>query len=141
MKDIGEKLRIKREENGLSIDEVANDLKLRPNQINDIELGEKDSFRDVSEIKDIIEEYSKYLGIDSDKLIDEFNEYMFDCTSRIPIDVIQSALNNKDDSSTVDSKKVSSPYTVRNNKSRFYRFVFGCVFVIVLVFVVCLILR
>ena len=45
MKNIGLKLKEKRIQNGLSIDEVAEDLKLRPSQIESIEEGRKDDFR------------------------------------------------------------------------------------------------
>ena len=39
MKDIGLKLKEKREENGVSIEEVAEDLKMRPSQIISLEEG------------------------------------------------------------------------------------------------------
>ena len=42
MKDIGLKLKEKREENGVSIEEVAEDLKMRPSQI--ISLEESSDF-------------------------------------------------------------------------------------------------
>ena len=136
MKDIGEKLRIKREENGLSVDEVANDLKLRPNQISNIEEGNKDDFKDVTEIKNIIEEYSKYLGIDGETLIDEFNEYMFDCTSKISLSAIQEAM----EADNVE-KKVSSPYTTKSSNKKFYMFIGICMFIVILEFVICLIVK
>ena len=41
MKDIGLKLKEKREENGVSIEEVAEDLKMRPSQIISLEEGKK----------------------------------------------------------------------------------------------------
>lgn len=41
MKNIGLKLKEKRIQNGLSIDEVAEDLKLRPSQIESIEEGKQ----------------------------------------------------------------------------------------------------
>ena len=95
MKDIGIKLRDKREENGLSIDEVAEDLKLRPNQINSIENGNLDDFKDIFYLKYFIRDYAKYLGLDGEKILDEFNEYLFDMTSKIPVDLIDSAKKQK----------------------------------------------
>ena len=47
MKNIGLKLKDKREENGLSIEEVAEDLKMRPSQISSIEEGKTEDFKDV----------------------------------------------------------------------------------------------
>ena len=83
MKNIGLKLKEKRIQNGLSIDEVAEDLKLRPSQIESIEEGRKDDFKDIFYLKYFIRDYAKYLGLDSDKMLDEFNEYLFDETSKI----------------------------------------------------------
>ena len=62
MKNIGLKLKDKREENGLSIEEVAEDLKMRPSQISSIEaarIGEKeitnvDLLRRISQLEKII---------------------------------------------------------------------------------------
>ena len=41
MKEIGLKLKEKREENGVSIEEAAEDLKVRPKQILSLEEGKK----------------------------------------------------------------------------------------------------
>ena len=41
MKDIGLELKEKREENGVSVEEVAEDLKMRPSQIISLEEGKK----------------------------------------------------------------------------------------------------
>ena len=51
MKNIGLKLKDKREENGLSIEEVAEDLKMRPSQISSIEEGKTEDFKDVFYLK------------------------------------------------------------------------------------------
>ena len=64
MKNIGLKLKEKRIQNGLSIDEVAEDLKLRPSQIESIEEGRKDDFKDIFYLKYFIRDYAKYLGLD-----------------------------------------------------------------------------
>ena len=91
MKNIGLKLKEKREEQGLSVEEVAEDLKMRPTQITSIEEGLVEEFKDVFYLKYFIRDYAKYLGLDGEKLLDEFNEYLFDMTSKIPIELINSA--------------------------------------------------
>lgn len=106
MKNIGIKLKTKREENGLSVDEVAEDLKMRPTQIISIEEGKLEDFKDVFYLKYFIRDYAKYLGLDGEKILDEFNEYLFDITSKIPVNLIEQAKKEKE-----DSQKVSSPYT------------------------------
>ena len=114
MNDIGLKLKEKREENGVSIEEVAEDLKMRPGQIISLEEGNKDEFQDVVSLKYFIRDYAKYLGLDGEELVDEFNEFLFDFTSKIPLEEIEKAkLNN------VNKKEVVSPYTseVSNKKS------------------------
>ena len=72
MKNIGLKLKDKREENGLSIEEVAEDLKMRPSQISSIEEGKTEDFKDVFYLKYFIRDYAKYLGLDSERILDEF---------------------------------------------------------------------
>ena len=111
MKNIGIKLKDKREENGLSIEEVAEDLKMRPSQISSIEEGKSEDFKDVFYLKYFIRDYAKYLGLDSEKILDEFNEYLFDMTSKIPVDLIEKAKKEKK-----DNEEVSSPYTTEVKK-------------------------
>ena len=51
MKEIGQKLKLKREENGVSLEEAASDLKMRVSQLESIEEGQKDDFKDVFSLK------------------------------------------------------------------------------------------
>ena len=106
MNEIGIKLKEKREENGVSIEEVAEDLKMRPSQIISLEEGKKEDFKDVVFLKYFIRDYAKYLGLDGEELVDEFNEFLFDFTSKIPIEEIEKAKINN-----VSKKEVISPYT------------------------------
>ncbi len=111
MKNIGIKLKTKREENGLSVDEVAEDLKMRPSQIISIEEGKMEDFKDVFYLKYFIRDYAKYLGLDGEKILDEFNEYLFDITSKIPVNLINEAKKQEE-----DANKVASPYTKEKKK-------------------------
>ena len=112
MKDIGLKLKEKREENGVSIDEAAEDLKVRPSQLTSLENGQKENFKDVLFLKYLIRDYAKYLGIDGEKLLDDFNEFLFDFTSKIPLEDIDKANEKKS-----VTKEFSSPYTNVNNSN------------------------
>lgn len=130
MKNIGLKLKEKREENGLSIEEVAEDLKMRPSQITSIEEGKKDDFKDIFYLKYFIRDYAKYLGLDSEKIIDEFNEYLFDETSKIPIDIIEQAKKEKKE----DTEELSSPYTKKEkNKIKIPKIIIGLFILIILI--------
>lgn len=112
MKDIGLKLKEKREENGVSIEEAAEDLKMRPSQIISLEEGKKEDFKDVVFLKYFIRDYAKYLGLNGEKMVDEFNEFLFDFTSKIPVEEIEKAK-----SKSVLTKKVVSPYTLIKDDS------------------------
>ena len=132
MKNIGLKLKEKREEHGLSIEEVAEDLKMRPSQISSIEEGNKDDFKDIFYLKYFIRDYAKYLGLDSEKILDEFNEYLFDETSKIPIDAIEQAKKEKKES----TDEFSSPYTAKEkNKLKVPKVIIGLVILIILIIV------
>ena len=132
MKNIGLKLKETREENGLSIEEVAEDLKMRPSQITSIEEGKKDDFKDIFYLKYFIRDYAKYLGLDSEKIIDEFNEYLFDETSKIPIDIIEQAKKEKKE----DTEELSSPYTKKEkNKIKIPKIIIGLFILIILIIV------
>ena len=123
MKNIGLKLKDKREENGLSIEEVAEDLKMRPSQISSIEEGKTEDFKDVFYLKYFIRDYAKYLGLDSERILDEFNEYLFDMTSKIPIELIKEAKKDKNENNdtispyTKESSKIKVPKIIIDRKS------------------------
>ena len=130
MKDIGLKLKEKREENGVSIEEVAEDLKMRPSQIISLEEGKKEDFKDVVFLKYFIRDYAKYLGLNGEELVDEFNEFLFDFTSKIPLEEIEKAkLSN------VNRKDVVSPYTKVPSDKRGIRIILGIVGLIVLLII------
>ena len=112
MKEIGEKLKEARESMGITIEEAASDLKLRASQIENIEQGNKDAFKDIFYLKMFIKNYSKYLGLDYDEMVEEFNEYLFDFTSKISIDDIKKAeMDQKKKEKKLKTVKISSPYT------------------------------
>ena len=115
MKEIGAALKEQRENTGLSLEEVASDLKLRPSQIENIEAGNMDAFKDVFYLKYFIKEYAKYLGLSYDDLIDEFNEYIFDYTSKISLEDIKKAAK-KESKKDKKQKRIASPYTIERRK-------------------------
>ena len=89
MDSIGSMLKNTREQSGVSIEEASSDLNINVNFLMNIEEGKIGCFKDIFELKDYISSYAKYLGLDSEKLIDEFNEYMFEYTSKIPVKEIE----------------------------------------------------
>ena len=105
MKEIGEFLKETRLENGVSLEEVSDDLNISKEELENLEEGNIRAFKDIYELKDMVKEYSKYLGIDPDKAMDEFNDFMFEHTSKISLDDIKEAKQEKEE------PKIVSPYT------------------------------
>ena len=106
MKEIGEYLRDERRKNGVSISEASEDLSIHPSLLEAMEDGNYKAFKDVFELKEWIRVYAKYLGLDVSKMLDEFNDFLFEKTSKISLDDIKKAKNNEEKVS-----RVSSPYT------------------------------
>lgn len=115
MKEIGEKLKEAREGMGVSLEEAAEDLKLKPSQIEDIENGNIEAFKDIFYLKYFIRDYSKYLGLKYEDMVDEFNEFLFDYTSKISLKDIKEA--QKKVSEVKEEVKIASPYTASTSKS------------------------
>lgn len=116
MKEIGEKLKESRENIGVSVEEAAEDLKVDSNQIVNIESGNVESFSDVFNLKYFIRDYAKYLGLDKEEIIDEFNEYLFDYTSKLSLeDIKNESKKNKEEN------KIKSPYTVERKREKIYQ--------------------
>ena len=114
MKEIGEKLKETREEMGISLEEAAEDLKIRPSQIENIESGNIEAFKDVFYLKYFIRDYSKYLGLKYEDMVNEFNEFLFDYTSKISIKDIKEA--QKKGVKKEEEKRIASPYTMSVSK-------------------------
>ena len=113
MKEIGLSLKAKREENGDTVEEAAEDLKLRPSQIRSIEEGKIEDFKDVFYLKYFIRDYAKYLGLDGNKLVDQFNEFLFDYTSKLSLEDIKKEVSLKD-----DGPRIQSPYTLESKDEK-----------------------
>ena len=117
--EISEVLKSTREMSGLSLEEVSKDLEIPELILTQIEEGNIGAFKDIFELKQYIIDYAKYLGLNSDEVVDEFNEFMFEKTSRIPMEEIEKAAKITAVEEAND-KRVASPYTkaapIQNNK-------------------------
>ena len=94
--------------NGISLEEVAVDLGYKVSQLEEIENGNYKDFKDKFLLKTIIADYAKYLGFDPEEIIDEFNTFVFESTSKIPIDEIAKASKNMNKDT---DDQIASPYT------------------------------
>ena len=130
--DISEVLKSTREMSGLTLDEVSKDLEIPVLSLEQIEDGNIGAFKDIFVLKDYLESYAKYLGLDYEDVIDEFNEYMFEKTSKIPMEEIEKAVKEKEKEES-ESNRIASPYTktapIKSNK----QFIFILVLIEVLI--------
>ena len=114
MKDIAEKLKKAREATGISIEEAAEDLNYKVTQLEEIEIGNYKNFKDKFLLKTLITDYAKYLGLEVDEIIDQFNDFVFESTSKIPLDDIAKASKQKEKKR---DDKIASPYTATEEKN------------------------
>ena len=110
MKDIGEQLKKARESMGVSIDEVAEDLKLQPSQIEEIENGNTESFQD-------------------------FNEYLFDYTTKLSLEDIKNESKRKKE----DENRIRSPYTIERKNERIFQ-IAAYISIFLLLIIICYLL-
>lgn len=131
MDSIGSLLKETRETSGVTLTEASEDLNIKENFLLNIEEGKIGCFKDIFELKDYISNYAKYLGLDSEKLIDEFNEYMFEYTSKIPLKEIerQAKIQAKE-----ETNKIASPYTKtpRKYSRNYYITIYLVIFILVI---------
>jgi len=90
MKELGTYLKRTRVSNGVNMAEAAEDLELSVTELENIESGNVKAFKDVYDLKEKIRIYAKYLGLDCEKVIDEFNGFLFTHTSKISLEDIKS---------------------------------------------------
>ena len=133
MKDIGESFKEKREEIGITLEEVSKDLNIKEVLLENLEEGNAKVFKDVLEIKETIERYSKYLGLDTEKIMDEYNDYLFEKTSKISLEDIKEGLEK----TKKEDKKIKSPYTkeIIDFNKKYNLILIIVVFIIVLFFI------
>ena len=108
MKELGQYLKKTRISNGVSLEEAADDLEISSVQLENIESGNIKAFKDVYNLREYVKQYAKYLGLDSDLVIDEFNSFLFEHTSKISLEDIKEAQKKQEEK---EEKKVKSPYT------------------------------
>lgn len=135
MKELGEYLKKTRIGNGVSLTEACEDLDFSTAHLENIESGNVRAFKDVYELKESIKIYAKYLGLDPDKVVDEFNDFLFQHTSKISLDDIRAAQKKKEEEE--EKKRVKSPYTVEyKEKFNFWPFIYIAIGIVLLVAII-----
>ena len=143
MKEIGNSFKEAREVIGISKDEVIKDLNITESQLDNLEDGNVNAFKDVFFLKEIVKKYAKYLNLDEDDIMDKFNDFMFGYTSRIPVeDILEQTREIKILERQNEANKISSPYTIkRKEKSKLKYIIIYILSVIILIVLVILIVK
>jgi cytoskeletal protein RodZ len=136
LKEIGERLSEARKKNGISIDEASEDLNISVKSLENIEAGNVRAFKDIYELKRMVQVYSKYLGLDVQKMVDEFNDFLFEHTSKLSLTDILEASRKKEK----ETKKIVSPYTkIKKNNTKtplIFCIVIGVIFIFMILFII-----
>lgn len=131
MKELAELLKETRENSGIELSEVSKDINVDELILLNIEQGKIGAFKDIFLLKEYIRTYSKYLGLDSEELLEQFNEYFFEYTSRIPIEKIEKQI--KENIKESDDDKISSPYTMEKSKNKNGMYIFIYILLLILI--------
>ncbi len=124
MKEIGESFKEARETIGISKEEVVKDLNITESQLDNLEDGNVNAFKDVFFLKETIKKYTKYLNLDEDEIMDRFNEFIFGYTSRIPVDdILEKTREFEILERKNEENKIVSPYTMKRKKKSTLKYV------------------
>ena len=138
MKELGEYLKRTRISNGVSVTEACEDLELSTSHLENIESGNIRAFKDVYELRDNVKAYAKYLGLDAEKVVDEFNGFLFQHTSKISLNDIVEAQKKKDEKNS--QRKVISAYTKEYKEKKsvwpYVCLVFGFIIFVIILYLV-----
>ena len=134
MNEIGELLKETRESSGVSLNEASKDLDIKVEMLENIEDGRTGAFKDIFELKEYITSYAKYLGLDEKAIIDEFNEYMFEYTSKIPVKDIEKTIELKlKEEKKENHDEVASPCTRESKKYNSWVYIVIYVFIFLMI--------
>ena len=139
MEEIGNLFMTTRESAGVSLKEASEDLDVDEVILENIEDGKPGAFSDVFELKECIINYAKYLGLNKEDLVDEFNEYLFDYTSKLSLEEIKKA--RKEEKKDKIEKKIKSPYTIER-KSGIYIppiLIYGAIIILIILLLILII--
>ncbi len=133
MVEIGNELKKTREATGITLEEVSQDLDIKVNVLDNIENGNMGCFKDIYQLKDYIQEYSKYLGLDPEKMVNKFNEFLFETTSKISVKAIEEKMQEIEKNEETQEIRISSPYTDDSLKYKSKSYIMLYILIIVLV--------
>ena len=105
MKEIGELFKEKRESIGITEQEAAKDLDITIPQLENLEDGNVNAFKDIFFLKELIKKYAVYLNVDEDEVMENFNDFVFDFTSKIPVEEIEQKVKEIEKENDKETRK------------------------------------
>ena len=141
MKEIGEAFKEKREEIGITLEEVSSDLAKDVLLIENLENGNHKVFKDILELKDMVRIYAKYLGLDDEKLLGDLDDFLFEKTSKISIEDIQERLKQEKAKKKEEEKKIRTPYTLEIKEKKSFTLMIIIFIVVILLVLFYILLR
>ena len=135
MNKIGAEFKEARLAASVSLEEASEDTEIPLTAIEQIEDGAIGSFKDIFKLKDYLYIYAKYLGLNGNEIIDKFNEYMFEYTSKIPVDDLERAVtkkNNEEIPLPPQGVQAVSPYLKPHEENKNSRIVIAIILIIIL---------
>ena len=140
MNEIGKNFKMARSDAGLSLEEVEKDTGIPIASIEQIEEGSIGAFKDIFVLRDYLTTYAKYLVMDETKVLDKFNEYMFEYTTKLPAERIEKAMRKQKIKEEIEEKesnsiKVSTPYLSFQEKTSYKGIIVPLIIIGVLVII------
>lgn len=136
MDEIGANFKDARLDASVTLEEASEDTLIPITALEQIENGAIGSFKDIFILKDYLSVYAKYLGLNSNEIIDKFNEYMFEYTSKIPAEDLEKAValkNNEEEVLSPQGIQTVSPYLKPHEDNKNSKIIITIIVIIVLV--------
>ena len=132
---IGKNLKEAREKSGVSLEEASADIQIKSVILENIEEGNIGAFKDIFELKNYLYTYAKYLGLSAEKILDEFNEYMFKYKTKITIKEIEKKVMEQNKEK--EEEKVVSPYTkpMKKYPTKYYIVLYICLIILAIIII------
>lgn len=138
MKELGAYLKEVRKSHGVSLEEASDDLQLSILELENMESGNTRAFKDIYYLRHLLQDYAKYLGLNKEDVTEEFNDFLFEHTSKISLADILEAKKIKEE----EEKKIVSPYTVPHKKKiNFAPIVLGILAVSLIILIIVIIVK
>lgn len=142
MKELGEYLKQTRKNHGVCLEEAAHDLNISVDELENIESANTKAFKDIYELRHLIQAYAKYLGLEPNKVQDEFNDFLFEKTSKLSLEDIMEAKRKREEDEKSQVKKVRSPYTkIYKRKVKKWPIILGIVLFLFLIILAVVIIK